>query len=273
MDLYDSVAQESSRLLTKRYSSSFGMASSLFDTSIRQDIYNIYGLVRLADEIVDTYRGDNAAMLLNDLEQDTYAAVASEYSTNLTVHAFQLTARKYGIDKELVAPFFTSMRTDLTAKRFNRKQYQTYIHGSAEVVGLMCLRVFCGGNQAQYEALRPGAMSLGAAYQKVNFLRDIAEDWEQLERYYFPIGSYDSFDEPTKAAIIDDIAADFGRAEPAIRQLPTSARRAVTLSYRYYSKLLQQLRRTPAARIKQQRVRISKARKLALLGVTMAGKK
>lgn len=264
MDLYLATAQASSRLFTNAYSSSFGLASRLFGKSIRPHIYNIYGLTRIADEIVDTYKGADAGKILDELEQETYRAMNRHYSANPIVHAFQATARQFGIDKTLLQPFFASMRTDLTKRSFSQAEYQRYIHGSAEVVGLMCLRVFCN-NDAQYAQLAQGARKLGAAYQKVNFLRDLAADHNDLKRCYFPDLTYDSFDEAAKQAIIADIRADFAVAAPTINELPTGAKRAVRASYRYYQALLDKLATTPAATIKTRRIRISNARKLSLL--------
>lgn len=265
MDLYLTTAQASSRLFTNAYSSSFGMASRLFSKPIRQHIYNIYGLTRIADEIVDTYKGGEAKTVLDELERETYAALQRHYSANPIVHAFQDTARQFGIDASLLQPFFASMRTDLTKQTFTQKEYAQYIHGSAEVVGLMCLRVFCKGNGEQYLQLAPGASKLGAAYQKVNFLRDLAADHNELQRCYFPGVTYAGFDEATKQAIIADIRADFAIAAPTIKELPVGARRAVRASYRYYTALLDKLEHTAAATIKKRRVRISNARKLSLL--------
>jgi len=265
MDLYLATAQTSSRLFTNAYSSSFGLASRLFNKSIRPHIYNIYGLTRIADEIVDTYKGADAGKILDELEQETYRAMARCYSTNPIVHAFQATAQQFGIDKTLLQPFFASMRTDLTKRRFSQAEYQRYIHGSAEVVGLMCLRVFCNGNDAQYTQLAEGARRLGAAYQKVNFLRDLAADHNELQRCYFPGVTYEGFDEAAKQAIVADIRADFAVAAPTITDLPAGAKRAVRASYRYYLALLDKLAATPAATIKKRRIRISNARKLSLL--------
>jgi phytoene/squalene synthetase len=182
MDLYLSTSRAGSRLFTNAYSSSFGLARRLFSKSIRQHIYDIYGLTRIADEIVDTYHGPHAEAMLNELEAETYRAMERGYSANPIVHAFQATARQFGITQALLKPFFASMRTDLTKKSFTASQYQAYIYGSAEVVGLMCLRVFCNGDDARYDSLKDGASKLGAAYQKVNFLRDIAEDYKELGR-------------------------------------------------------------------------------------------
>ena len=203
--------------------------------------------------------------MLNELEAETYHALERGYSANPIVHAFQDTAHHFDITTVLLKPFFASMRTDLTAKTFTQQQYQDYIYGSAEVVGLMCLKVFCNGNQARYDHLQAGASKLGAAYQKVNFLRDIAQDHTDLGRMYFPGVQFEDFDEAQKTAIIEDIEADFAAALPYMRQLPKGAKSAVLASYRYYNALLIKLKQTPVQTIKTKRVRISNARKVALL--------
>lgn len=265
VDLYLSISEEVSRLMTQRYSTSFGMASRLFAKQIRQDIYNIYGFVRVADEIVDTYTGKDRLEILDAFEQQTYQDLTRGYSTNPVIHAFVSTCLQFGISKTLIAPFIESMRMDTDAKRYTVDKYQQYIYGSAEVVGLMCLKVFCQGDNAEYKKLEPGARALGAAYQKVNFLRDIHDDYERLGRYYFPVGTFKTFDEATKEAIVSDISADFATAKIAIEQLPASAQKAVKASYVYYSALLQKLKATPAERIKQQRIRVADWLKVLLL--------
>jgi 15-cis-phytoene synthase len=265
MDLYLATSQTTSRLFTNAYSSSFGLASRFFSKPIRQHIYNIYGLTRIADEIVDTYQGVHSRTILDDLEQETYRAIARQYSANPILHAFQSSARKFGITNDLLEPFFASMRSDLVPQTFTTASYQQYIHGSAEVVGLMCLRVFCRGEDAQYAELANGASKLGAAYQKINFLRDLAADHTELKRCYFPGITFESFDEKAKQAIVADIRSDMVVAIVAIHELPLGARRAVRASYRYYSALLEKLERTPAAIIKTRRIRINNLRKLSLL--------
>lgn len=270
MDLYNKVAYENSRHLTLRYSTSFGISSRLFSKEIQPHIYAIYALVRIADEIVDTYKGADSLKLLDDLESLTYASIKSGYSTDLTVHAFAQTARHYGIEKQLIAPFFQSMRMDLTPQNYDGKNYAVYIHGSAEVVGLMCLRVFLDNNVERYAELAPGAAALGSAYQKVNFLRDLAADYKELGRLYFPGVTYDAFNERSKQLIIDDIKNDFTTALPALNKLPTSSRKATLTSYVYYLELLKKLERTPAETIKRTRVRVPSRRKLALLARTVA---
>lgn len=267
MDTYTAIAYAHVRSLTLHYSSSFGLSSRLFSKALRPHIYAIYGLVRIADEIVDTYRGEDAANLLNTLETETYQAINRSYSVNPIVHAYALTAQRFGIDKTIIAPFFASMRMDLQPQDYTPTAYKTYIHGSAEVIGLMCLKVFCDGNSRQYRQLMSGAESLGSAYQKVNFLRDLASDYTELGRLYFPEVSFDSFDEPTKRQLIADIEHDFARAIPAIQQLPSNSRAAVEMSRVYYSELLHKLQQTPVETIKLHRVRITTLRKLQLLVV------
>ncbi len=264
-DRYLDTSRAASRLFMNSYSSSFGIASRLFAKPVRLHMYNVYGLTRLADEIVDTYRGAHAEQLLDELEAETHRALERGYSANPIVHAFQDTARTFGFERELLQAFFSSMRTDLRQHTFTKAEYRVYIHGSAEVVGLMCLHVFCASDQAQYRELQAGASRLGAAYQKVNFLRDIATDYRELGRMYFPGIDFDTMTEADKAAIVTDIEADFAIAEPALQRLPPSAQRAVRASYRYYSALLAKLKATPIEQIKTHRIRISNVRKLRLL--------
>lgn len=269
MEIYTRTSQQMSRILTNNYSTSFGLATRLFAKHIRVHIYNVYGLVRLADEIVDTYTGKDAGTLLQDLQQETHQAILRGYSTNPVVHAFAGTARNFGIGATLIDPFFESMRIDLQSKNYKTTDYDRYIYGSAQVVGLMCLKVFCEGDAAKYKKLEPGAKALGAAFQKVNFLRDIADDNERLGRYYFPVGSFKNFDEDTKKAIILDIDYDFKVAYEAILLLPRAARPAVMAAYKYYFRLLTKLRATPAQIIKKQRIRVSSPHKLAVLAGTL----
>lgn len=265
MELYTRVAYENSRHLTLRYSTSFGISSRFFSKAIQPHIYAIYGMVRIADEIVDTYKGPGARKLLDEFESDTYAALASGYSTDLIIHAFAQTARRFGITKSLIGPFFDSMRMDLSPQTYHTKDYQRYIHGSAEVVGLMCLMVFVEGNKTKYDELSPGAAALGAAYQKVNFLRDMASDYKDLGRLYFPGVSFEEFDEAAKNIIIADIKNDFSHALESLRRLPVSSRKATMMSYIYYKELLERLERTPTEIIKQQRIRVPSRRKFTLM--------
>lgn len=273
MELYDKVAYESSRHLTLRYSTSFGISSRFFSKDIQPHIYAIYGLVRIADEIVDAYKGPDAGTQLDDFEQETYRAIAASYSTNPIVHAFAKTAGIYGIDKTLIGPFFESMRMDLSPQTYSSADYKKYIHGSAEVVGLMCLKVFVDKDDTQYKKLSHGAAALGSAYQKVNFLRDMAADYKELGRLYFPDISYESFNETSKITIINDIKRDFKDAKFSLDQLPLSCRKATSISYAYYTELLKILQATPAITIKQKRVRVPAHRKTTLLVTSLARRK
>lgn len=263
MDLYTRTAYRSSRLLTEAYSTSFGLSIRLFPTDLRLHAYALYGLVRIADEIVDTYQGKDSRHLLDSLEKETAQAIERGYSTNPIVHAFALTAREYAIDDSLIAPFFESMRMDITkTTKYTRRDYERYIHGSAEVVGLMLLRILVDDDT--YRELSDGAKRLGAAYQKVNFLRDLAAD-HAIGRWYFPSGTYETFSEDDKQAIVEEVAADFAASQSAMKQLPDAGRKAVLLSYEYYHKLLEKIIETPAATLKTTRVRVPDTKKLALL--------
>ncbi len=264
-ELYVKVSERISQLITKQYSTSFSMASSLFDKAIRQDIYNIYGMVRLADEIVDTYAGQEVEAVLNAFEDQLYNDLRRGFSTNPVLQAFIGTARKVGINKTLIAPFFASMRMDISRHTYTPQQYQKYIFGSAEVVGLMCLKVFCQRDSQQYRSLQSGAQALGSAFQKVNFLRDMTDDHNTLGRYYFPVGSFESFNEEIKTQIIADIETDFETAQPAIDQLPQNAKKAVRAASVYYQSLLSRIKQTPAANLKTQRIRVNNGAKLWLL--------
>jgi phytoene synthase len=267
MDLYNRTAYALAQLLTRRYSSSFGNASRLFPKALGQHIYAIYGLVRVADEIVDSYQGSDKEklQLLDDLEQETYAAIRRGFSVNPIIQAFATSAEQYGIGQDLLQPFFASMRSDVDFRAMDQTAYETYIYGSAEVVGLMCLRVFCGGDQTVYDKLAPGAQRLGAAYQKVNFLRDLRADHQELGRCYFPGYTYQTFDAAAKAAVVADIRHDFTAALPYIRQLPPAARPAVTTSYEYYNQLLARLDQAPVEYIKAGRLSLPAYRKAILL--------
>lgn len=263
MEQYTAVSYAASKLVTNAYSTSFGMSIRLFARSMQPHIYAIYGLVRIADEIVDTYNGSDKGKLLDELELETLHAITTGYSTNPIVHAYAQTAKKYAIESDLIAPFFESMRMDLAPQTFDQKLYDTYIYGSAEVVGLMCLKVFTD-DSTLYDKLVPSAGKLGAAYQKVNFLRDIAADSKGLGRWYFPISSTTTFDESAKRLVIEDIETDFAAAKKGIVQLPEGSRRAVQLSYEYYTKLLHKIKQTPAEQLLEKRVRINNLQKTRL---------
>lgn len=265
MDLYTTTSYALSRQLTLRYSTSFSTSSKLFSTDIRQHIFAIYGLVRIADEIVDTYEGVNKATVLSSLESEVHASIETGYSANPIVHAFADTVRKFTIPSAYIKAFFKSMRMDLHKKTFTQKEYETYIYGSAEVIGLMCLKVFTYQDTAQFSVLEPAAKALGAAYQKVNFLRDIASDYSERGRVYFPGVSIGSFNDQAKTKIIKDIQKDFDSAQPALKKLPKNASKAVSLSVAYYTQLLKQLEQASAQTIKSSRVRVPDSVKLKLL--------
>lgn len=274
MDLYTATSYKLAEELTKAYSTSFSMSSRLFDSGTGKHIYAIYGLVRVADEIVDTYMGPDALVMLDSLEIEVIKQLSASkpFSTNPIVHAFINTARQFEIDTALIAPFFQSMRTDITKSTFTQKQYLEYIHGSAEVIGLMCIRIFTGGNNKQYKDLEPGAKALGSAYQKVNFLRDIKADFDERGRTYFPGLNYDTFSDNDKRAIEKDIEADFKSARIALESLPPNAKKAVKTSYEYYWQLFLLLKKASAEDIKSKRLRVSTAVKLALYAKAKAAR-
>ena len=264
--LFDSVSFDCSTQVTKAYSTSFSSAVKMLGPSIRQDIYNIYGFVRFADEIVDSFHDFDKKTLLDKFEHDLYEAISSKISLNPILNSFQYTINKYNIPNDLIASFMKSMRQDLHQQVYNSKEeYQEYIYGSADVVGLMCLKVFVNGDNNKYNELRDGAMRLGSAFQKVNFLRDLKADFEELNRTYFPNTNLTHLDEKAKKEIIADIDADFDAAYLAIKQLPIEARFGVYTAYRYYKRLLKKLKATPSTEIKNVRIRVPDYQKLELL--------
>lgn len=265
MDLYERVSYESCQHLTARYSTSFSLSSKLFHKSIRRHIYAVYGMARIADEVVDTYKGKKQKEILADLEKEIYRAIEVGYSTNPIVHAFAITANSYSIEKELIEAFFKSMAMDIEPKLYDDKLYEEYIYGSAEVIGLMCLRVFCENNDQQYSELKPGARKLGSAYQKVNFLRDLAQDYKELGRIYFPNITFDTFDDEAKDKLVKEIREEFNEANEAIKNLPKNSRLAVRTSYEIYLSLLNKLAETDAKLIKTKRVRIGNSKKVWIL--------
>jgi phytoene synthase len=256
MKVFHTVSQECSRLTTEEYSTSFSSAIRLLHHDLRTPIYNIYGLVRFADEIVDTFHGYDKAALLAQFKADTYAAISQGISLNPILHAFQLTVNKYDIDHSLIDAFFRSMEFDLDKSSYDQVGYEEYIYGSAEVVGLMCLYVFCDGDKAHYEELKPHARSLGAAFQKVNFLRDVKADYQQLNRVYFPGVDFNRFTPVMKRKIEAEIAADFHHAYVGITKLPLKARFGVYLAYKYYLSLFRKIKRMQPERILEERIRI-----------------
>lgn len=265
MHLFHDVSQECSRTTTERYSTSFSSAIRLLNPELRQPIYNIYGFVRFADEIVDTFHGHNKQHLLANFKKETYDAISEKISLNPILHSFQLTVNQYGIDLELVEAFFNSMEMDLDRKAYNRAGYEAYIYGSAEVVGLMCLYVFLNGDQQEYLRLKPYAQSLGAAFQKVNFLRDVKADYSQLDRTYFPGLDFSNFTEQQKREIENDIQKDFDHAYEGILLLPNKAKFGVYVAFKYYLSLFRKIKRMQPTRIMHERVRIPNFHKVMIL--------
>jgi phytoene/squalene synthetase len=264
--LFDNVSKECSKLVTNAYSTSFSMATKMLSDVIRQDIYNIYGFVRFADEIVDTFHDYDKVKLFKNFENDLENALTDKISLNPILNSFQETYHKYGIDKHLVDSFMNSMRLDLHKKDYlTEEEYRAYIYGSADVVGLMCLKVFVKGDNEKYEDLKASAMSLGSAFQKVNFLRDLKADFEDLSRTYFPNTDLNELDEASKQAIINDIENDFEKGLNGIKRLPLEAKFGVFMAYRYYNKLLDKLKKTPALKIKSTRIRVPNYKKVELL--------
>ena len=264
--LFDQVSESCSRIVTESYSTSFTLATKMLDSSIRQDIYNIYGFVRFADEIVDSFHNYDKKELLNLFEKDLKKSIEDKISLNPILNSFQKTIHNYQIDYELIDSFLNSMKLDLDKKKYlTKKEFDQYVYGSADVVGLMCLKVFVKGNKNQYDNLRPYAMSLGSAFQKVNFLRDLKADHDGLNRSYFPNLNINEFDEPSKKIILDEIDKDFKHALKGIFKLPSSARFGVYTAYKYYLKLLNKLRKTHPLKIKSSRIRVPNYQKVNVL--------
>ncbi|NCI45396.1 phytoene/squalene synthase family protein [Sediminibacterium soli] len=265
MQLFHQVSQDCSRITTEQYSTSFSGAIRLLHKDLRAHICNIYGFVRLADEVVDSFHDFNKAALLLQLRNETLDAIDQGISINPILHSFQLTVNRYAIDRALVLDFLRSMEMDLTSRTYDRTGYDTYIYGSAEVVGLMCLHVFCDGNMSLYPQLAPYARSLGAAFQKVNFLRDIKADNEELKRMYFPHCDFGNFTAKDKLAIEADIQKDFEHAYEGIIYLPWKARFGVYVAYKYYLSLFRKIRRLQPQSILHTRIRIPDYGKLFIL--------
>lgn len=256
--LFDEVSFKCSVLVTKSYSTSFSMAVYMLAPSIRDAIYSIYGFVRFADEIVDSFHGFDKENLINDFENEYYKAQKFGISLNPILNSFQQTVDKYNIDDDLIQSFLKSMKMDLVKSNYNHKQeYEEYIYGSADVVGLMCLKVFVNGNDQKYNELKFEAMRLGSAFQKVNFLRDLKDDNLVLNRNYFPGVNLNSFDENAKTRIIKEIEEDFQIAFQGIKKLPLEAKFGVYTAYVYYKKLLNKLEKTPSHKIGTERIRVS----------------
>ena len=256
LEIFHQVGHTCSRITTEAYSTSFSSAIRLLHPQLQTPIYDIYGFVRFADEIVDTFHDYDKATLLQEFKNETYDAIDRGLSLNPILHSFQLTVNEYSIDTKLIDSFFHSMEMDLGQKVYDAQGYEEYIYGSAEVVGLMCLYVFCGGNKKLYDQLKPSAQSLGAAFQKVNFLRDVKADYHTLNRAYFPGVDFRNFTEEMKEEIESDIADDFKKAYEGILQLPLKARFGVYVAYKYYLSLFKRIRKVQPSRIMETRIRI-----------------
>ncbi len=263
--LFDHVSGECSKIVTQTYSTSFSLATKMLHSSIRPHIYNIYGFVRFADEIVDSFHQYPKEELLDRFEKELYLSLDQGISLNPILNSFQHTVNTYSIDRELIAAFMKSMRWDLDKKVYdNEEDYKAYIYGSADVVGLMCLKVFVKGNEEQYNTLKPSAMALGSAFQKVNFLRDLKDDFQGLNRTYFPSVNFNQFDESSKSSIIAEIERDFEHALTGIFKLPMEAQFGVYTAYKYYSKLLKKLKNTPYNHIQNTRIRVPNYQKMSV---------
>lgn len=266
-ELFDNVSNDCSKMVTKKYSTSFSMAVNMLSLKIRTDIYNIYGFVRFADEIVDTFHDFDKEQLMSHFEKDYYFAKEHKISLNPILNSFQQTVNRYNIPDEMVQAFLKSMKADLHKTEYNTKEeYDEYIFGSADVVGLMCLKVFVNGDEAQYLELKDAAMRLGSAFQKVNFLRDLKDDFELLNRSYFPNIDLGKLDAASKQLIIEEIEEDFDFAyNNGILKLPVEAKFGVYMAYRYYRRLLIKLKNIPSEKIMDTRIRISNPMKINLL--------
>ena len=264
--LFDTVSFACSVKVTKAYSTSFSSAVKMLAPSIRQDIYNIYGFVRFADEIVDSFHDYNKEVLFEKFENELEDAIQNKISLNPILNSFQHTVNKHNISQDLIAAFMKSMKLDLVKQEYKTtEEYHEYIYGSADVVGLMCLMVFVNGEEKKYDELKESAMKLGSAFQKVNFLRDLKADFEGLNRTYFPNTDLNKLTETSKKEIIDDIEADFKMAYEGILRLPIEAKFGVYTAYRYYKRLLKRLKTTPSTEIKNTRIRVPDYEKAELL--------
>jgi phytoene synthase len=262
--LFDTISHEMSLLTTKRYSTSFSMGISFLHKELRKPIYAIYGFVRFADEIVDSFHGFQKEALLEDFKKQTYDAIDSGISLNPILNSFQWAVNKYAIPRELIDTFLASMEMDLEKHEYDKDKYELYILGSAEVVGLMCLKIFVRGNESEYERLKPLAMKLGSAFQKINFLRDLKADFQELGRTYFPGIDLNEFNATVKKEIEADIEIDFQLGYEGIKQLPKNARFGVYMAYIYYYKLFKKIKSTSPHVILTERVRIPNNRKYGL---------
>ncbi|MFY0689848.1 MAG: phytoene/squalene synthase family protein [Cyclobacteriaceae bacterium] len=265
IQLFNKTAFKNSELITKSYSTSFSLGIRTLDKSLHEPIYAIYGLVRYADEIVDTFHQHDKEALLDAFKKDTFQAIEAGISLNPVLQSFQLTVNEFDIDHDLINAFFRSMAMDLDNSSYDQGTYEEYIYGSAEVVGLMCLKVFCDGDQVEYDRLKFSAKKLGAAFQKVNFLRDLQSDFEDRGRIYFPGVDFQNFSKADKIKIEQDIQEDFNEALKGIKQLPIKARSGVYLAYVYYLGLFRKIRRLQPNNIMESRTRIPDLKKLMIL--------
>ncbi|MCA6380859.1 MAG: phytoene/squalene synthase family protein [Cytophagales bacterium] len=264
-ELFDKVSAKCSRITTRAYSTSFSLGIKCLEKELREPIYAIYGFVRFADEIVDTFHDYNKELLLSRFKTETYQAIEEKISLNPILNSFQKTVNFYGIEPALYNQFLKSMEMDLMNTSYDEKGISEYILGSAEVVGLMSLRVFCKNDKEMYERLKPSAMKLGSAFQKINFLRDLNADYNQMGRTYFPGVDLSHFDESTKKQLEQDIAADFKAGYEGIKQLPKSARFGVYVAYVYYLALFEKIKNTPSSTVLTKRIRVRNRRKLSIL--------
>lgn len=263
-ELYRDTCLECSKVITKRYSTSFSLGIRAFDKKYRYPIYAIYGFVRYADEIVDTFHEFDKENLFKNFKTDTYQAIAQKISLNPVLHSFQYAVNKYNIPHELIEAFLHSMEMDIDKSKYDPEQYNEYIYGSAEVIGLMCLMIFCEGDLKLYDELTPYARSLGAAFQKINFLRDIKSDYYERGRVYFPNVEFTEFCESQKALIEEDIQKDFNHGLEGIKKLPVGSRLGVYIAYRYYLDLFKKIKNLPATEVAKKRIRVADGRKAYL---------
>lgn len=265
MNLYNQTCFECSKIITNKYSTSFSLGIKAFSKELQYPIYAIYGFVRYADEIVDTFHDKDKAYLIAKFRADTKEAIETKISLNPVLHSFQEVVNTYNITFDMIDAFLKSMEMDLDKTTYSDASYQEYIYGSAEVVGLMCLKIFCNGEEKQYQALLPQARRLGAAFQKINFLRDIKSDYDERGRTYFPKVDFKKFSEKDKREIEEDIKADFDDALLGIKKLPNGAKLGVYIAYTYYLQLFKKIKNTSAATISDKRIRVSDTHKVFLM--------
>jgi phytoene/squalene synthetase len=263
--IFDNLSQDMSKMTTRRYSTSFSLGIRFLNKDLHRPIYSIYGFVRFADEIVDSFDGFDKSTLLAEFKKDTYAAIENKISLNPILNAFQWVVNTYRVPHELIETFMNSMEMDLDKKVYDKETYEKYILGSAEVVGLMCLKIFVGGDESEYNRLKMNAMKLGSAFQKINFLRDLNDDFNELGRTYFPGINMNDFNNIVKKEIEADIEKDFKLGYEGILMLPKQARFGVYMAYKYYFKLFKKIKRTKAERILEERVRIPNRKKARIL--------